>query len=87
MGLLPNDIELLPPCDDRVFKLLMTSPDATPALLLVSSAIVNSPVVSVLVRNNELPVTDIMSADYISEQKCRKPVHYGILPEFNQIII
>ena len=58
MGLLPNDIELLPPYDDRVFKLLMTSPEATPALLLVSSAIVNRPVIKVLVRNAELPVTD-----------------------------
>jgi len=58
MGLLPNDIELLPPYDDRVFKLLMTSPEATPALLLVSSAIVNRPVIKVLVRNTELPVTD-----------------------------
>jgi len=36
----------------------MTSPEATPALLLVSSAIVNQPVVNVLVRNTELPVTD-----------------------------
>ena len=58
MGLLPKDLELLPPCDDRIFKLLMTSPEATPALLLVSSAIVNRTVVNVLVRNNELPVTD-----------------------------
>ena len=58
MGLLPKDIELLPPYDDRVFKLLMTSPEATPALLLVSSAIVNRPVVKVLVRNTELPVKD-----------------------------
>jgi len=58
MGLLPNDIDLLPPYDDRVFKLLMTSPEATPALLLVSSAIVNRPVIKVLVRNTELPVTD-----------------------------
>jgi len=36
----------------------MTSPEATPALLLVSSAIVNRPVIKVLVRNTELPVTD-----------------------------
>jgi hypothetical protein len=58
MGLLPKDIELLPPYDDRVFKLIMTSPEATPALLLVSSAIVNRPVINVSVRNTELPVTD-----------------------------
>jgi len=58
MGLLPKDIKLLPPYDDRIFKLLMTSPDALPTLLFVSSAIVNRPVTNVLVRNTELPVTD-----------------------------
>lgn len=59
MGLLPMDMELLPPSDDRVFKILMTSPDATPALLYVSSAIINRPVVNVLVRNNELAVESL----------------------------
>ena len=32
MGLLPLDIDILPPSDDRVFKLILTSPDAKPAL-------------------------------------------------------
>ena len=58
MGLLPSGIELLPASDDRIFKLLMTSPEATPTLLLVSSAIINRPVVNVLIRNTELPVSD-----------------------------
>ena len=59
MGLLPMDSDILSAYDDRVFKKIMTSPEATPALLLVSSAIINRPVVNVVVRNNELPVTDI----------------------------
>jgi predicted transposase/invertase (TIGR01784 family) len=58
MGLLPKDIELLPAYDDRVFKLLMTSPHSTPTLLYVSSSIIKRPVSTVLVRNNELPSTD-----------------------------
>ena len=58
MGILPFDIEILPPYDDHIFKALMTAPEAKPALMFVSSAIINRPVVNVLVRNNELPVTD-----------------------------
>ena len=55
MGILPKDIELLPPCDDRIFKVLMTTLEAKPTLLYLASAIVNRPVVDVLIRNNELP--------------------------------
>jgi len=58
MGLLPTDVEILPPSDDRIFKAMLTAPEAKPALLLVASAIVNRPVVDVLVRNNELAVSD-----------------------------
>jgi len=58
MGLLPKDVELLPPCDDRVFKAMLTAPEAKPTLLLVASAIVNRPVVDVLIRNNELALSD-----------------------------
>ena len=58
MGLLPNDVDILPPSDDRIFKAMLTAPEAKPALLLVASAIVNRPVIDVLVRNNELAVSD-----------------------------
>jgi len=58
MGLLPKEIELLPPYDDRVFKAFLTLPGSEPALKFVASAIINRPVVNVLVRNAELPVTD-----------------------------
>ena len=58
MGLLPKDIELLPPYDDRIFKAFLTLPGSEPALRFLASAIINRPVVNVLVRNTELPVTD-----------------------------
>jgi hypothetical protein len=60
MGLLPKDIEILPPYDDRIFKKIMTAPEAKPTLLLVASEIIKRPVVSVLLRNNELPVSDTL---------------------------
>jgi len=31
MGILPMDIDILPPCDDRIFKLILTAPEAKPA--------------------------------------------------------
>ena len=58
MGLLPKDLEILPPYDDRIFKQLLTAPEAKPMLLYVTSTVIERPVVNVLVRNNELPVSD-----------------------------
>jgi predicted transposase/invertase (TIGR01784 family) len=57
MGILPKDIEILPPYDDRIFKTMLTAPKAKPTLLYVASAIINRPVVNVLIRNNELAVS------------------------------
>ena len=58
MGLLPMDIDILPPSDDRIFKLLLTSPEGKPALMDMISATIKRPVVDVVVRNNELPLLD-----------------------------
>jgi predicted transposase/invertase (TIGR01784 family) len=58
MGLLPMDVDLLPPSDDRIFKLLLTSPEGKPALIDLISATLRRPVVDVAVRNNELPNED-----------------------------
>ena len=58
MGLLPMGIDILPPYDDRIFKAMLTAPEAKPALLLLASAIIERPVIDVLVRNNELPISD-----------------------------
>jgi predicted transposase/invertase (TIGR01784 family) len=58
MGLLPKGADILPPSDDRVFKLILTSKDAEPVLMDLISSIIKRPVVSVRVRNNEIPVDD-----------------------------
>jgi len=58
MGLLPMDLEILPPSDDRVFKLILTSQEAKPILMDLISAIIKRPVIDVVIRNNELPAGD-----------------------------
>ena len=58
MGLLPMGADILPPSDDRVFKLILTSPDAKPALIDLVSSIIKRPVVDVEVRNNDIPPSD-----------------------------
>ncbi|GHV40735.1 hypothetical protein FACS1894187_21910 [Synergistales bacterium] len=58
MGFLPMGIDILPPSDDRIFKLLLTSPEGKPALMDLISATIKRPVVDVIVRNNELPLQD-----------------------------
>ena len=58
MGILPMEADILPPSDDRVFKLILTSPQARPVLMDLISAIIERPVTDVVVRNNELPVED-----------------------------
>ena len=51
MGLLPKDLEILPPHDNRVFKKIITVPEAIPTLLYVTSEVVKRPVLAVLVCN------------------------------------
>ncbi len=58
MGLLPKDADILPPSDDRVFKLILTAPEAKPVLMDLIAAIIQRPVVNVVVRNNEIPPGD-----------------------------
>ena len=58
MGFIPMDIDILPPSDDRIFKLLLTSPESKPALMDLITATIMRPVVDVAVRNNELPAGD-----------------------------
>jgi hypothetical protein len=55
MGLLPMDIDLPPPSGDRIFKLLLTSPEGKPALIDLISATLRRQVVDAAVRDNELP--------------------------------
>ena len=58
MGLLPLEADILPPSDDRVFKLILTAPEAKPVLTDLISAIIKRPVTDVVIRNSELPVED-----------------------------
>jgi predicted transposase/invertase (TIGR01784 family) len=58
MGLLPMEADILPPSDDRVFKLILTSPQAKPVLMDLISANIKRPITDVVIRNNELPVED-----------------------------
>ena len=58
MGLLPMDADILPPSDDRVFKLILTPDEAKPVLMDLISTIIKRPVIDVEVRNNEIPPSD-----------------------------
>lgn len=55
MGLLPMSADILPPSDDRVFKLILTSPEAKAGLIKLISAIIGRNVVDVALHPNELP--------------------------------
>ena len=59
MAKLPAGIEILPPSDDRIFKTLLTHPDAKPVLINVVSAVIERTVIDVQIRNIEPPVMDI----------------------------
>lgn len=58
MGLLPIDLDILPPSDDRVFKLLLTSPEAKPLLIHLISSLIGRTVADAVVYANELPPGD-----------------------------
>lgn len=58
MGLLPMDADILPPSDDRVFKLIMTSPEARPGLIDLISGVINRKVIDVVLHVNEPPAED-----------------------------
>jgi predicted transposase/invertase (TIGR01784 family) len=70
MGL-PMDIDVLPASDDRIFKLLMTSPESKPVLIDLVSATIKRPVVDVVVRNNELPLDDTNEKAERLDVNCR----------------
>ena len=59
MATIEPGASILPPSDDRIFKLLLTHPDAKPVLMDVISAVIDRNVIDVQVRNNEVPPNDI----------------------------
>jgi predicted transposase/invertase (TIGR01784 family) len=71
MGLLPMNIDILPASDDRVFKLLMISPEGKPVLMDLISATIKYPVVDVVIRNNELPTNDTEEKAERLDVNCR----------------
>ena len=58
MGLLPMGADILPPSDDRVFKLILTSPEAKQGLMHLISSIIGRTVVDVVLLPNELALGD-----------------------------
>lgn len=58
MGLLPMDLDILPPSDDRIFKLLMTSPKAKPGLMNLISGVTGLQVVDLTLPANKSPAAD-----------------------------
>ena len=71
MGLLPMDIDILPPSDDRIFKLILTSPEAKPVLIDLIASTIRRPVVDVVVRSNELPLGDTEEKAERLDVNCR----------------
>jgi len=71
VGLLPTNLDILPASDDRVFKLILTSPEGKPALMDLISAIIGRPVIDVVVRNNELPAGDTEEKAERLDVNCR----------------
>ena len=59
MAILPMDADILPPSDDRIFKALLTHPNAKRVLIDVISTVIEQTVVDVHIRANEVPAMDI----------------------------
>ena len=71
MGLLPKDADILPPSDDRIFKVILTSPEAKPVLMDLISAIIGRPILDVVVHGNELPIGDTEEKDESFDVNCK----------------
>jgi len=70
--LIAKDMELLSPTDDRIFKVLLTHPNAKQVLMDIISTVIEQKVTDVQIRNIELPVT------YIDEKEQRFDVNCTI---------
>ena len=71
MGLLPMDLDILPPSDDRVFKLILTSPESKPVLMDLISAIIGREVADVHYRGNEIAPGDVDEKAERLDVNCR----------------
>ena len=59
MAGLPMDADILPPSDDRIFKVLLTHPNAKQVLINVVSTVIERKVIDAQVRNIELPAMHV----------------------------
>jgi len=64
------DVDVLPPSDDRIFKVLLTHPDAKQVLMDIISAVIEQKVTDVRIRGNELPVSDIEEKEQRFDVNC-----------------
>ena len=71
MGLLPMGADILPPSDDRVFKLILSPDESKPILMDLISSIIKCPVVGVEVRNSEMPAEDVNEKAERLDVNCR----------------
>lgn len=71
MGLLPMDADILPPSDDRIFKLILTKEAAVPALQDLVSTIIGRQVANVVVRNSEMLSQDTDEKEERLDINCR----------------
>ena len=70
MAMLPMDADILPPSDDRIFKVLLTHNDARKVLIDIISAVIEQKVTEVQIRNVELPVSDINEKEERFDVNC-----------------
>ena len=71
MGLLPMNADILPPSDDRVFKLILTSPESKTGLMKLISAVIGRKVVDVALFPNELGPGDTMEKAERLDVNCK----------------
>lgn len=71
MGLLPKDLDILPPSDDRVFKLILSPETSKPILKDLISSIIQRPVIEVEARNSEIPPEDSQEKAERLDVNCR----------------
>ena len=71
MEFLPKDANILPPSDDRVFKLILTADESKPALVDLISTVIGRHVKDVVVRNNEIAPTDTQEKAERLDVNCR----------------
>ncbi|MCL2804857.1 MAG: Rpn family recombination-promoting nuclease/putative transposase, partial [Treponema sp.] len=68
--LLAEDAIILPPSDDRIFKVLLTHPDAKQVLMDIISAVIRKKVTNATIRNVELPVSNIDEKEQRFDVNC-----------------